>query len=820
MPDGSPTAAHAKETTHRQQLEAPVLEAPVALFEEGLPLALSVQRAMVDPGRLRPTEVLALQRTAGNRVVSRLIQPKLTVGPVGDRYEQEADRVAEQVLAMPVVVRPPANGGHAQRQLEEEEVQPKSLGLPRPLAASITSLIQRQEDEEEVQTKPAAQYPISNIQRRGDGGFEAGPALEGRLAARKGGGSPLPGDVRGFMEPRFGADFSGVRVHTGGEAAQLSKDLSAQAFTHGQDIYLGSGKYDPGTTAGKRLLAHELTHVVQQNAGQVTAVQDRPFVQRASLTSSGDFQSKLADFTGVLVQVAKLLDDYNAIADDTSKYQDRLNILHQLDGKIYEWFKTHPSPDLSKSPDAKVLKDLLEESEAEHQEIIHAIKTDKSVLPIDPTDLEKADVNLVRSVWQSMVAGSGNIKVRGDEGFNKKTFARLAKILQTKTGRDLLSYLNQSQKTGKGRDDRIIILPTVKGTEFEHIEEGRTSESSYAYSLKHVTDKKDTSHEFQSKSLTSLDTGLPELSSAPDLTQAILEGKSGVKSGGKKLEFGEGSGALVKIVDKPNKKHKMAGEGDKEVLDPGFVTLAHELGHAFKIRAGAKALKSDSSILEALEPDTIEQDLWSKDPEEFINVMGIENMIREQSGIHKRKYHKPLESVIAIRRKEGLKGQLNAILSKDPFVYQIPEYETVSQDFNSKMNALTDDGVYQDLKDSIENVSKLMTDEKIRDWKKADITQRLDEAIKVVSEEDYSTYVIGTAEQVTFGDTLRSRMAEFVGVGNNSLYDFRKLVRDFAKEIPNLVQAGKAEEKLRKKQRRKAKTKRFFKGLVSFGRWK
>ncbi|MEJ2212041.1 MAG: DUF4157 domain-containing protein, partial [Anaerolineae bacterium] len=288
MTDAAPTATHAKETARQQQPAAPVLEAPVAQFEEGLPLALSVQRATVDPGRLRPADVLALQRAAGNRAVTGLIQAKLTVGPVGDRYEQEADRVAGQVMQMgesanaQVGAQP---GPGMQRQEDEEEVQAK------PLAATIAPLVQRQEDEEElqmapalqrqedeeeIQTKPAAQSPISNLQPRADGSFEAGADLESRLAARKGGGHPLPDETRAFMEPRFGADFGGVRVHTGGESAKLNEELQARAFTHGQDIYLGAGAEAPGSEAGNRLLAHELTHVIQQDGSRAPSSSGQP----------------------------------------------------------------------------------------------------------------------------------------------------------------------------------------------------------------------------------------------------------------------------------------------------------------------------------------------------------------------------------------------------------------------------------------------------------------------------------------------------------------------------------------------------------------
>jgi hypothetical protein len=274
----------------------PVDQGPVAPAPQPSPLAL--QQAIADPGQASPDDILALQRLAGNRAVSRLIQSsgklrmqaKLTVGPAGDRYEQEADRVAEQVVGMQLPY-PVERGGEVQRQAEEEEEEIQAKPSPNAsgrlsLAASITPLVQRQaedeeeiqaflspggrgvrgegeiqrqaEDEEEVQTLPS---PL----RRGAGGeVEAGPDIESRLAAHKGGGSPLPGEVRASMEPRFGADFSGVRIHTGGEADHLNRQLSAQAFTRGHDIYMAAGKYAPGTAAGNRLLAHELTHVVQQ----------------------------------------------------------------------------------------------------------------------------------------------------------------------------------------------------------------------------------------------------------------------------------------------------------------------------------------------------------------------------------------------------------------------------------------------------------------------------------------------------------------------------------------------------------------------------
>src|SRR5262249_47677045 len=88
--------------------------------------------------------------------------------------------------------------------------------------------------------------------------------LEDRINATKGGGSAMPQEVRSFFEPRMQSDFGGVRIHTDHEAAQLNRALDARAFATGRDIYFGANEYRPDTADGRRLLAHELTHVVQQ----------------------------------------------------------------------------------------------------------------------------------------------------------------------------------------------------------------------------------------------------------------------------------------------------------------------------------------------------------------------------------------------------------------------------------------------------------------------------------------------------------------------------------------------------------------------------
>ncbi|MEX0268911.1 DUF4157 domain-containing protein [Leptolyngbyaceae cyanobacterium UHCC 1019] len=173
------------------------------------------------------------------------LQPKLTVNEPGDVYEQEADRTATEVMRMPDL---PTQ----QKPLfeEEEAVQTKPIAIASVSSASLQQKCSECEQEQ--------------VQRLSNGTAEVGSDIGSRLSSSKGGGSPLSDEVRSFMEPRFSADFSQVRVHTGSEAAQMNRDLNAQAFTHQQDVYFGASK----SPAKDALTAHELTHVVQQT-GQV-----------------------------------------------------------------------------------------------------------------------------------------------------------------------------------------------------------------------------------------------------------------------------------------------------------------------------------------------------------------------------------------------------------------------------------------------------------------------------------------------------------------------------------------------------------------------
>ncbi|SFW12335.1 eCIS core domain-containing protein [Chitinophaga sancti] len=212
------------------------------------------------------------------------VQTKLSVGAPDDVYEKEADHVADQVI---------------QRQ---------------PVKS------------------------IQTLQKKGDGSSLAPAGVESGLETSKSSGHPLPSEVQQDMGAAMGADFSGVRIHTDSKAVEMNKDLHAQAFTHGNHIYFNSGKYNPAHSSGQHLLAHELTHTVQQGAAgkninllsadEQTSYANDVYDALDGWTSSNDSAIILSKFQGLgQNDVDAILNSVAAKADQDVMY-------------VYDWLSS------------------------------------------------------------------------------------------------------------------------------------------------------------------------------------------------------------------------------------------------------------------------------------------------------------------------------------------------------------------------------------------------------------------------------------------------------------------------------------------------
>ncbi|MGB1251719.1 MAG: DUF4157 domain-containing protein, partial [Candidatus Promineifilaceae bacterium] len=216
--------SHVSQIIARARAQEPKTESETVQEEVGPPEWLLEQYGMGSRSAAAPPP--ADESNDNNQVNTPVVQTKMTVNEVNDPFEQEADQVADQVMQAPV---------SAQRVAIEGEV-------------GAADQAQRATEGDPL------------------GGETVNSDVESRVNKLNGGGEPLPDSSRSFFESRMGADFSGVRIHRDAGSAELSNDLNARAFTTGNNIAFNSGEYNPGTPDGDRLIAHELTHTVQQGA--------------------------------------------------------------------------------------------------------------------------------------------------------------------------------------------------------------------------------------------------------------------------------------------------------------------------------------------------------------------------------------------------------------------------------------------------------------------------------------------------------------------------------------------------------------------------
>ena len=252
----------------------------------------------------KATPAMAIQQKcaacAKEPQTSSALQPKLTIGQPHDRYEQEADRVADHVV--------------------NQISTPQSTVVQPAIAPRITPLIMRQGEGKATAHQPTSQ----------------------KIQQARGQGTSLDQATRSSMEQAFGADFNGVKIHADSNADQLNRSLNARAFTTGQDIFFRQGEYQPGSQTGQRLLAHELTHVLQQNGnhGEASEIQRTHFSSGYTswyvaphMRQAGEAQTYSLEFQLNVAMELALFSEANTDDIDVSAVQDLMaSTLNQFGG--------------------------------------------------------------------------------------------------------------------------------------------------------------------------------------------------------------------------------------------------------------------------------------------------------------------------------------------------------------------------------------------------------------------------------------------------------------------------------------------------------
>jgi|GEM_PF-1484323 len=349
-----------------------------------------------------------------------VLQPKAIEKPTPAIASVETATTANQFWTpiKPIIQQQKETAQAKEDSEQEEEIQEK------PLEEPVTQLMQMSADEpveeEAIQTKCDDCEEQPAVQQKSEQNGGSSSDISSSLSASKGGGSPMDESTSDKMSSGFGADFSSVRVHTDSKAVRMNKQLGSQAFANGSDIYFNEGKYNPDTKSGQHLLAHELTHTVQQGgAGSV---------------------------------VNKKLDENYIQRDGDSATDEQMNAIYDA---LSGWTDSDDS--------ATILSTLINKSKFTIDEIISGVATlnESSGLEI----LEWMYSDMVTSDWKSLNSHFINLRVRNVETLiAKQIYSNLSGYTSESNSIEILSlFLGDSTIAGEFLDTVLGALEAETG---------------------------------------------------------------------------------------------------------------------------------------------------------------------------------------------------------------------------------------------------------------------------------------------------------------------------------------------------------------------
>ncbi|MGH9038607.1 MAG: eCIS core domain-containing protein [Acidimicrobiia bacterium] len=452
-----------------------------------------------------------------NRGTGCLIQRALTVGAAADLWEREADAIAADVM------RRLAAGASTSERCE---------GAASQLQRRVGPPLERSSDPASADGGPVEAEQAAAIDRL------------------RSGGTALPRGLRSDMESAFGADFRGVRIHEGADAARLNREFGARAFTTGPDIFFGRGAYRPSAEAGRLLLAHELTHVVQQGAagtsehgsGQASAQRCPDVVQR--LVSTARFQTVTASPTRaqhpLLPTLDGLLTSYAAASGDP--IPKRFKRLDRIEHAIYGYFDAAPAKG-NNDPFKSKLYWLLDQVQREHQTLT-ALNTTGGGAVWTSDSPNATETGEVASTWGLLQSGQGRaiinniyssaIHFENHPEYKKDMLAAFARLLSRPAGRQVV--FDAVGKVAANAPPSIQLGPQRRSQ---------------------------------------IDAGVPA-ETAPTDDQA----KAAWDSLGRTWTPGTGAESSMKMDALSDTEWRVYDANQNEILAPAFIVLGHELIHA------------------------------------------------------------------------------------------------------------------------------------------------------------------------------------------------------------------------------------------------
>ncbi|WP_300663663.1 M91 family zinc metallopeptidase [Fluviicola sp.] len=376
----------------------------------------------------------------------------------------------------------------------------------------------------------------------------------------------------------------------------------------------------------------------QKNAERTVTAENNDQPIQCVLRSRGVFENGLTPEQAQQQQlgiIAGNLGNYHQIDPGADlDFQLRLGALKALLSSIHEWFDQFKTGDMNAVTNTIYLKTVYAEAEQEHRDLIAQISQTQH-LPVNTQGMQNSEVVKITRIWTDLLAGSGNLEIRETaQGFRNRMLAAFARLLEGQFGRNMLEDLN----TDRGGGEQKIIVGDHFGNEMGDKERPESE----AIPISSTDPLRENNHKMNGSSGDDARQDLPGYDEVgdhfdPEDFHDFLIGNDQsnlLKWGNEARKKGTGTGSYVRIAQDGGGYN--IGENDSQVIMPEFVTLGHELGHAQRLLRGAPL--HGEQITDMGVTDEADKLLWNN-PEEYVNINAVENRIRDEHSLSKRKYH-------------------------------------------------------------------------------------------------------------------------------------------------------------------------------------
>lgn len=508
-----------------------------------------------------------------------------------------------------------------------------------------------------------------------------------------------------------------------------------------------------------------------------------------------DILKQLDKFPG-LIELRAAITEYEQIdpANDPT-CQLRMKALGKLDSQIYKWFNSTRVPELSKVKGSKEMAKLLKKSEQVHEQLVDATYKDDTVLPFDTSGLQPNEIIERETVWREMMDGTSQVQIGGSEKFQKKTRAKLAKMLETKTGFETLKFLG-SAKTNPPDPGNRIVLSDILPDDLIDLPHLKPARKNVSLALQLTTDSDDYDLPDPKPAKGDEDPKeFPVMTDTMDLQSAIFSGAKGVIVNGMKYTFAKGSGSVVKTVPPKvgDEDSDTAGENGTEVITPAFITLAHELGHAVNIRSGAVTRNQPNLMIELCKKKNIGltdieiEEIWSNG-EEYFTISNFENGLRRECGLPLRVAHKTRSAIVKMAKLKDLYKRINLLGTQDEAIGRMALYEDTMRYINKNKGNTDDDKVFEEIIKRVERVEDETTVTAVEEFKLENLVESRKEMDKLFNLHNGK---LGDEHplKIEYDDIdneLKNNSQFYVAYGTKDWYSIKKRIRELQSALGNL----------------------------------